>query len=119
MSTTEIGQAAEAAAAKYLEDQGYRILGANVRTRWSELDLVAERGGELTFVEVKYRQRTDYGDGLAAITPDKARRLRQAAAAWAAAHRYEGAYTIGVVALTGAPGHWQINWLPDAIGWDG
>ena len=115
MSTTQIGHLAEAAAASYLEDKGYSVIARNVRSRWSELDIVAERHGEIIFVEVKFRSRGDYGGALAAITPEKARRLQRAAAAWAAANSYTETYSIGVVAISGNPESWQIDWLPNAI----
>lgn len=41
--STETGRLAEMAAAGYLINLGFAILACNHRTRWSELDIVAER----------------------------------------------------------------------------
>lgn len=53
----DIGQRGEAAAAAYLEERGYRIRARRYRAAGGEIDLVAEEGGELVFVEVKASQR--------------------------------------------------------------
>lgn len=47
------GQAGESAAEKYLRHKGYRIVARNLRSSVGELDLVAEDGQVLVFVEVK------------------------------------------------------------------
>jgi len=49
------GRIGEDIAALFLQLKGYRIVDRNVRTRASELDIVAERAGCLVFVEVKLR----------------------------------------------------------------
>ena len=42
-------------AAAYLKKKGYRILEANFRCRFGEIDLIARDGAYLVFIEVKYR----------------------------------------------------------------
>ena len=49
------GRWGEALAAEFLRRKGYRIVAASWRCRFGELDLVAERGEFLCFVEVKLR----------------------------------------------------------------
>ncbi len=49
------GRIGEDVAALFLLLKGYRILGRNLRTRTSELDIVAEKVGCLVFAEVKLR----------------------------------------------------------------
>ena len=66
--------------------RGYRPLGANVRAGGYELDLVLRRGRTLVFAEVKEKGGPRYGDPLEMVTPEKARRVRRAAAAWLARH---------------------------------
>jgi putative endonuclease len=79
------GVAAERRAARWYRLRGYRILGANVWAGGNELDLIARRGRQLRFVEVKEKRGHDWGDPLEMVTAEKQRRVRRAAAAWLAA----------------------------------
>ena len=74
-----LGRAAEAAAARFLERQGCRILTTNFRAKGGELDLVAEDGAVLAIVEVRYRASDRYGGAAASITHAKRARIVRAA----------------------------------------
>ena len=50
-----LGAWGESVAAHSLEAQGYRILDRNWRCARGEIDLIAQAGAELVFVEVKTR----------------------------------------------------------------
>jgi putative endonuclease len=73
------GNAAEAVAARYLEGKGYKILARQFRTRFGEIDLVAEKDGELVFIEVKARKNLNFGYPEAAVDARKMRKLATAA----------------------------------------
>lgn len=75
----EAGRAAEAAAARMLEREGYRILQRNFRARGGEIDLVALDGGTLAIVEVRYRAGGRFGGGAESVTLAKQRRIARAA----------------------------------------
>jgi len=77
----EMGRAAEDAAARALERNGYRILKRNFRSKAGELDVVALDGEALAIVEVRYRASEDYGGGAASITAGKRSRIVRAARA--------------------------------------
>jgi len=65
---------------------GYRVLARNCRTPFGEIDIVAERRGALTFVEVKARRAGGVaGTPEEALTRKKMRRVARAAAHLAAA----------------------------------
>jgi ribonuclease HII len=105
------GFKAEREAADFLKIEGFQILQQNWRTKWCEIDIVAEKNGIIHFVEVKYR-RSDYaGDGIAAITPRKLKQMKFSAELWQ--HRYgQKECRLSVVALKGDP--IEIDrWLPD------
>lgn len=74
------GRAGEEAAALFLEARGYRVIARNVRFRAGELDLVAEEGGALVFVEVKTRTGLAFGTAAEAVTPQKQRQVARLAA---------------------------------------
>lgn len=81
-TTKAVGDRAENEAAHYLTTLGYRIRARNWKTKISEIDIVAEKGKTIYFVEVKYRRSTDQGGGLAAITPQKLKHMERAAKLW-------------------------------------
>ena len=116
MSTVEVGRAAEAVAATWLEECGFTVLDRNWRTRWCELDIVAGRGQTIHIVEVKYRRRPDFGTGFEYITLDKAARLQRAAMMWLKAHgQPEASYQIDIIAISGSIKEQNLQYLPNAI----
>jgi putative endonuclease len=81
-----LGDFGERVARAHLEAKGYRILAKNFRTREGEVDIVAQRGDVVAFVEVKTRRGDAMGSALEAIDRRKAERLLLAAAAYAQEH---------------------------------
>lgn len=73
------GRRGEGLAALLLRLKGYRVLARRCRTVAGEIDIVAQRGGTLAFVEVKSRGD---GDGGEAITPRQQARIARAAEAY-------------------------------------
>lgn len=80
----QLGAWGEKVAATYLEAQGLRILQRNWRTASKgnatggprgEIDLVAQAGAVLVFVEVKTRRSQNSGTPEEGVTPQKARQL--------------------------------------------
>jgi putative endonuclease len=76
------GRTGEQVAASFLSERGYRVLAKNQRTPVGELDLICRAKAQVVIVEVKARAGDEYGTGLEAIGPRKARRLRAAAMWW-------------------------------------
>jgi putative endonuclease len=77
-----LGDRGERAAAKYLKQQGYRILARQSRSRIGEIDLIAVDGQTIVFVEVKTRTSLSAGHPAEAITIAKRRQLTRTALAW-------------------------------------
>jgi putative endonuclease len=78
------GAAAEALAARHLECHGLTIIARNVRCRGGEVDLIADDGRSLVFVEVRLRKNGRFGGAAASITASKQRRVILAAQHWLA-----------------------------------
>lgn len=73
------GDDAEEAAARYLENAGYRIRARNFLARGGELDIVAEKDETLCFVEVRMRSTAVWGDPSQTITWAKQQKVVRAA----------------------------------------
>jgi len=86
MGRRGLGAWGEETAARFLLAKGYRVLDRNWYASHGELDLVAQEGETLVFVEVKARRRHDFGSPEEAITPAKQRKLRQTAWAYLQTH---------------------------------
>ena len=78
-SRQELGRWGETLAANYLDRNGYRVIERNLRTPFGEIDLVAEDGSLLVFVEVKTRSTDTYGMPEESITQQKRQHLIAAA----------------------------------------
>ena len=65
----------ERAAGFYLEQEGWKILEYNYRTRNGEIDIVARDGEYLVFCEVKYRENDRLGAPLEAVDERKQRTI--------------------------------------------
>jgi len=74
-----LGEWGEERAAEYLRDRGYTVRAANWRCRFGELDLVADDGTCLCFVEVKLRKSDAFGAAAAYVDRRKQQKLRAAA----------------------------------------
>lgn len=81
-----LGRWGEDRAAEYLRDKGYRILAANWKCRFGEIDLVAGDGTCLCFVEVKLRKSAAYGSAAEFVDRRKQDRLRATAELWLMRH---------------------------------
>ncbi len=102
MTTFETGRRAENAAAAFLRAKGCDVVEQNWRTRQCEIDIVARRGEELYFVEVKYRRTNNYGAGIEYITPKKLEQMRFAARSWVHAHAWRGMFELCAIEVSGA-----------------
>lgn len=97
------GQEGEATAARYLRRKGYRIVAKNFRSSLGELDLVAEDGSVLVFVEVKARRTQEFGGAVHAVHPQKQKKLIRLAAQYLARHHLaDRCCRFDVVLLQGA-----------------
>jgi len=119
-----LGRQGEDLAAAYLARQGYDIIMRNWRIRSGELDIVAQDGDWLVFVEVRTRR---IGKGAAgpmlgspeeSVTPRKQPQLVALADAYLFESSWGGPWRIDVVALElRADGSVaRLNHLRDAVG---
>lgn len=79
-----LGQRGEELARKFLQKAGYKILESNYCGRLGEIDLVAEDGDCLVFIEVKTRASLAFGHPLESIGFRKQHQLLKVASEYLA-----------------------------------
>ncbi len=85
----------------FLTQSGYRIVSRNVRLPGGEIDLVAQDGDVVVFVEVKARFSRRFGSALSAVDAKKRRTLRRLAADYVQIVAPNAAIRFDVVAMDG------------------
>ena len=91
MTTKNIGDIGENAAAKYLKRHFFRIVERNYRFHRDEIDIIAKNRKFLVFVEVKTRSRNDindndFGTPSSAVDAGKMSRTKKAAVGYLSEH---------------------------------
>ncbi|HUH39084.1 MAG TPA: YraN family protein [Spongiibacteraceae bacterium] len=74
------GRQVEQRAVEWLAGQGLSIIATNYRSRFGEIDIVADDGRCVIFVEVRYRRASLYGGAAQSVTRAKQRRISACAA---------------------------------------
>ncbi len=74
-----LGIRGEDLALEFLKKKGYKIRSRNYKTRLGEIDIVAEDGETLVFVEVKTRADDSFGLPFEAVDYRKREKLRKVA----------------------------------------
>jgi putative endonuclease len=86
MKRHRLGTWGETLAMQHLQTMGYCILERNWRSADGEIDLVAQDGEVIVFVEVKTRTSRAFGSPEESITRRKRARIQRAAEAYLAAN---------------------------------
>lgn len=108
------GAAAEQFATEFLQRQGLKIAVRNYRCRFGEIDIIAQDGKTLVFVEVKSRSTEKFGGAAASITYSKRSKLLRAARHYLAQHKNASPCRFDAVLVRGELP--QIEWIRDAFG---
>lgn len=81
-----LGRWGESLVGEYLRKKGYRLVASGWSCRLGEVDLIAEKGDFLVFVEVKLRKNDRYAQAREFVTPSKQNKLRATASLYLAQH---------------------------------
>jgi len=71
----KLGIQGETIACEELEKLGYAIIERRYRTRFGEIDVIANDRGTVVFVEVKTKSDGSFGDPVEEVTPQKQRQI--------------------------------------------
>ena len=100
------GRWGEKLSIRFLKKKRYKIIGQRVRVgKRDEIDIIAEHGSVLVFVEVKTRKNENYGRPFSAVDKAKRKHLSRAAIAYLKHKKPEPEFIrFDVVEVIGEPG---------------
>ncbi len=96
------GRRGEAAAAEYLKQKGYRVVGMNYACRFGEIDVIAENREYLVFAEGKLRRSAQFAEAKEFVTAAKQQRLIATAQLWLQSNPTEKQPRFDVIEIYGA-----------------
>lgn len=105
MAKVSAGAAGEVLAARFLREKGYTITAANVHSRFGEIDIIAEDGQYIAFVEVKTRSEHALYTPREAVTRVKQRKILGTAAMYLQRHPTAKQPRFDVIEIVTATGH--------------
>jgi putative endonuclease len=114
MSRT-FGDSGENAVRLWLEEHGFLIRACNYKTRYGEIDIIAEKEEVLAFIEVKTRN-DDYFELSLVITPGKQRKIIQTAKYYIMEHSVvDKVCRLDVALVHKQPTGFTIEYVPNAF----
>ena len=111
MNTLLLGRWGEALAAEYLRKKKYRVTAVNYRSRFGEIDLVAEDKKTVVFVEVKLRKNDKYGRASEFVTISKQKKIVATARVWMSQNPTEKVLRFDVIEINDN----EINHIKNAF----
>lgn len=93
------GQKGEELAAQFLEKKGYQIVARNFRYKRAEVDIIAQQGNLLVFVEVKARSSTTFGYPEDFVDEKKAALIIAAAEYYINENNWEGMIRFDIISV--------------------
>lgn len=91
------GKAGENAAVKYLKNNGYKILERNYRKTYGEIDIIAQKGENIAFVEVKTRKNDLYGSPAEFVTKSKQKKIIKVAYSYIQSNNLDTEFTFDII----------------------
>ncbi len=110
----DIGKWGENLACDKLIADGYTIIKRNWRVGHLEIDIIAQKGNDIVFAEVKTRHSHDE-DPIEAIDNRKIRLISTAANAFMRNTSLKGEARFDVFGITGTPDDYRIEHIEDAF----
>lgn len=84
-----IGVLGERLVCKKYTDNGYKLLTVNYRSRFGEIDIIAQNNKTIVFIEVKTRKNDNFAKAGEAVTYSKQQKLKATAAMYLQEHSLE------------------------------
>ena len=109
------GSAGDSAAAAYLKKKKYKILGQNFSCRFGEIDLIAQQGRYVVFVEVKTRKNENFAQAREFVTRAKQERVIKSAMLWLQQNEMDLQPRFDVIEVVGEGNRQIITHIEDAF----
>lgn len=110
------GSAGEQLVVEHLERDGWTVRDRNVLCRYGELDVVAEKGDVLAFVEVRMRSTAAWGDPSQSVSRSKQRKVVLAATEYCQRHRlFQRVIRFDVASVVGRGRGGHVEVIEDAF----
>lgn len=110
-----LGKTGEEFAARYLIENGYRILERDWHSGHRDLDIIAWKEGMLIIVEVKTRRNENFGSPLEAISNQKIRSIMESTDAYLRYRRLDCHVRFDIITLVGTTPPFQLTHYTDAF----
>jgi len=104
--SNRLGKEGEDKAVEFLKAQGLEILKRNFRTPYGEIDIIAQDGERLHFVEVK---TSLFSDPLERIDSTKMRRILKSIDFYLYNHPFEGEISVDAIVVKKGGIEWIKN----------
>lgn len=111
----DTGKTGEEQAARFLAENGYEVLTRNYRHQHAEIDLIAQKGKLLIFVEVKTRTNLSFGNPEEFVSYEKTKLIMKAAEHYIFATDWQHDIRFDVVSVAVASNRVQIRHIEDAF----
>lgn len=101
----------------FLQGKKYEIIERNYQIQWGEIDIIAQDGDFLVFVEVKYRKDESFGHPLDTFTPMKRKAMKRTVLYYTMKNKIDPEMIridfIGIMPKLEWEGHrvWHVRWV--------
>ena len=112
----ELGKLGEEVAVRYLLHHDYHIMERDWRCGHSDVDIIAEKRGQVVFVEVKTLASDLYGSPLQHVTPEKVRRLQRSANAYVQGKDLAFPVRFDIITVVGTAPNFHVKHYPSVFG---
>lgn len=112
----ELGKSGEDRAVNFLRQKGFSIIRTNYRTPDGEIDIIAQDGDTIVFIEVKSRRSLSYGDPETAVDSIKKNQIKKIAKQFISHYQlFDRDCRFDIVALYYEGQAVQIKYIPNAF----
>jgi putative endonuclease len=109
------GIQAEKSAEAFLQKQGLTLIERNYRNKLGEIDLIMHENEILVFIEVRYRENSEYGSGIESVTYHKQQKIIKAAQYYLQVHQLTEKVQCRFDVIGIGKDHSQVEWVKNAF----